>query len=645
MYKTIGVLAHVDAGKTTFSEQVLFHTNSIQARGRVDHQDTFLDNHEVERKRGITIFAEQGRMHIGDDTYTLIDTPGHVDFSPEMERAIRVMDYAIIIISAVEGVQGHTETVWQLLRKYHVPTFFFINKIDREGANVEAVMTQLRKDCSQDVLFIDEPLRADCISSSITEWVAERDEALLDAFLNESLDHGQCLAQLQAMIKSECAFPCFSGSALKDEGIQGFIAQLPLLTDTQFEVNAPFEGEVFKIRHDGHQRLTFIKAVKGSLHVRDEFSFGEVTEKVTEIRLYNGSRFETVQQVEAGEIFAVKGLSQATIGDRIGTTILSQPYELVPTLQAKVQYEGDQHIKEVLQFFRLLEAEEPSLRVVWQEKFQEIHVHIMGVIQLEVLVEVLMKRFSLAVSFGEPQILYMETIATTVTGYGHFEPLKHYAEVHLLMEPNARGTGNTFSNACHADNLSVGNQRLVEKHLFERDHHGLLTGFPVTDVHFTLLTGRGHNEHTSGGDFREASFRALRQGLEQAQNVLLEPYYRFKMKASNDFIGRMMTDIQQASGTFDDPILTETNVVLTGRAPVATLMSYSTTFAAYTNGKGALILQFDGYDVCHNAEEVMAQIGYEKNADPEYSSSSIFCAKGKGYTVPWHEAQAAMHCQ
>lgn len=645
MYKTIGVLAHVDAGKTTFSEQVLFHTNSIQARGRVDHQDAYLDNHELERKRGITIFAEQGRMTIGDDTYTLIDTPGHVDFSPEMERAIRVMDYAIIIISAVEGIQGHTETVWQLLRNYHVPTFFFINKIDRDGADVRAVMTQLHKDFSEHVLFVDEPLQENYVSSTIMEWLAERDEKLLDAFLNETLEHGLCMKQLQSMIKNESAFPCFTGSALKDEGIQELIAQLPLITGTHFAPEAPFQGEVFKIRHDGHQRLIFIKALTGKLHVRDEFTFGDLTEKVTEIRLYNGSRFETVQHVEAGEIFAVKGLSQANIGDHIGSNTLSQPYELVPTLQAKVQYKGEQHIKEVLKIFRLLEAEEPSLRVVWQEKFQEIHVHIMGVIQLEVLIEVLLKRFTLNITFGEPQILYMETIATTVTGYGHFEPLKHYAEIHLLMEPNERGTGITFSNACHADDLSVGNQRLVEKHLFERDHHGLLTGYAVTDIHFTLLTGRGHNEHTSGGDFREATFRALRQGLEQAQNVLLEPYYRFKMKASNDFIGRMMTDIQQAAGTFDDPVLTETDVVLAGRAPVATFMSYSTIFAAYTNGKGALSLQFDGYDVCHNAEEVITQIGYDKNADPEYSSSSIFCAKGKGYSVPWQEAQAAMHCQ
>jgi len=644
MYKTIGVLAHVDAGKTTFCEQLLFHTNSIQTRGRVDHQDTFLDNHTIEQARGITIFAEQGRMQIGDDTYTLIDTPGHVDFSPEMERAIRVMDYAIIIVSAVEGVQGHTETVWQLLRQYHVPTFFFINKIDREGADVEAVMLQLQKECSNDVLLIDAPLSHISIQGHIAEWLAERDEQLLDAFLTETLDGQMCLSKLQKMIQHEQAFPCFIGAALKDIGITEFLAQLPLLTKTHFDKQAAFQAEVFKIRHDGTQRLTFMKALQGTLHTRQDFTFGDVTEKVTEIRLYNGHRFETTQEIQAGEIFAVKGLSLAKIGDILGTTRSPQPYELVPTLQAKVQYEGQQHIKEVLQVFRLLEAEEPSLRVVWHEKFQEIHVHIMGVIQLEVLAEVLKNRFSLAITFGEPKILYMETIATTVTGYGHFEPLKHYAEVHLLMEPNSRGIGNTFVNACHADDLSVGHQRLIEKHLFERDHHGLLTGSPVTDVRFTLLTGRAHIKHTEGGDFREATFRALRQGLEQADNILLEPYYRFKLKASNDFIGRMMNDIQQANGTFDAPILTEDQVVLTGRVPVSTFMHYSTTFAAYTNGKGSLSMQFDGYDTCHNRDEIIAQINYNKQADSDYTSSSIFCAKGKGYSVPWDEAKAAMHC-
>lgn len=646
MYKTIGVLAHVDAGKTTFSEQLLYHTNSIPARGRVDHQDTYLDNHAIERARGITIFAEQGRIQVGDDTYTLIDTPGHVDFSPEMERAIRVMDYAIIIVSAVEGMQGHTETVWQLLRQYKVPTFFFINKIDREGANVADVASQLQKECSENVLFIEEPLSADSFPTRVTEWLAERDEHLLELYLEQTLDATTCLEYLRSMIVNERVFPCFAGSALKDIGIKTFFEQFTLLTVTNYQVDQPFLGEVFKIRHDEHnQRITFMKALQGKLHVRDVFHFGDVSEKVTEIRLYNGSRYQVVQEVYAGDIFAVKGISEAAIGDLIGDAgIKAQPYKLVPTLQAKVSYNGEKHIKDVLRTFRLLEAEEPSLRVVWNEKFQDIHVHVMGVIQLEVLVDVLESRFQLAVTFEEPKILYMETIASSVIGYGHFEPLKHYAEVHLKMEPAERGTGISFVNACHTDHLSVGHQRLIEKHLFEREHHGLLTGYALTDVRFTLLTGRAHNKHTEGGDFREATFRALRQGLEQAKNVLLEPYYRFKMKASNDFVGRMMTDIQQAFGTFDAPILTEDHVILTGRVPVATFMSYSTTFAAYTNGKGSLTLQFDGYDVCHNTEAVIAQIGYDKNADPEYTSSSIFCAKGKGYSVPWQDAKNAMHC-
>lgn len=646
MYKTIGVLAHVDAGKTTFSEQLLYHTNSILARGRVDHQDTCLDNHTIERARGITIFAEQGRMQVGDDTYTLIDTPGHVDFSPEMERAIRVMDYAILIVSAVEGMQGHTETLWQLLRQYHVPTFFFINKIDREGANVAGVTSQLQKECSENVLFIEEPLSATAFPTKITEWLAERDERLLEHYLEQTLNASTCLEHLRSMIRHEQAFPCFAGSALKDSGIKSFFEQFALLTATNYQVDQPFLGEVFKIRHDEqNQRITFMKALQGKLQVRDEFHFGDVSEKVTEIRLYNGSRYQVVKEVLAGDLFAVKGISAAKIGDVVGdTTIQAQPFELVPTLQANVTYNGEAHIKDVLRTFRLLEAEEPSLRVVWYEKFQAIHVHIMGVIQLEVLTDVLESRFQLPVTFDEPKIVYMETIASTVIGYGHFEPLKHYAEVHVKMEPAARGSGISFVSACHADHLSVGHQRLIEQHVFEREHHGLLTGYALTDVRFTLLTGRAHVKHTDGGDFREATFRALRQGLEQAENVLLEPYYRFKMKASSDFVGRMMTDIQQAAGTFDAPTMTENHIILTGRAPVATFMNYPTTFAAYTNGKGTLTLQFDGYDVCHNAEAVIAQISYDKNADSDYTSSSIFCAKGKGYSVPWQEAQAAMHC-
>lgn len=637
MKKTIGVLAHVDAGKTTFSEQLLFHTKSIKSLGRVDHQDAYLDHHELEKARGITIFSEQGIFQYGGDTYTLIDTPGHVDFSPEMERAIVAMDYAIVIVSAVEGIQGHTTTVWQLLRQYHVPTFIFINKIDREGADVTSLLQALHKEFSPNIVLLNNVADA-------AEFVAERNEQLLEKFMEETLTDEEICHALQQHIKRQEAFIAMQGSALKSIGIMAFLEMIHLLTTTTYDRTAPFQADVIKIRHDGEQRLTFLKATSGTLHVRDELSFHEVNEKITEIRLYNGKHFEKVSTVTAGDVFAVKGLTVPEAGDCIGTNFEKcKPFILVPTLQARVVYHGPLHIKEVLRLFRLLEAEEPSLRVIWNEHFQSIHVHIMGVIQLEILPHILRSRFGLDVQFEEPEILYMETINSSVIGYGHFEPLKHYAEVHLKMEPATRGAGILFTNACHADDLTVGQQRLIEHHLFERGHHGLLTGSHLTDVHFTLLTGAAHNKHTDGGDFREATFRALRQGLEQAENVLLEPYYKFKMTAASEFIGRMMTDVQQAHGSFEAPELSEQHATLVGRVPVATFMHYSTTFAAYTNGKGALTLTFDGYDRCHNTDEVIERIGYNKDADPAYTSSSIFCAKGKGFSVPWYEAKDMMH--
>ena len=637
MKKTIGVLAHVDAGKTTFCEQLLFHTKSIKSLGRVDHQDAYLDHHELEKARGITIFSEQGIFQYGGDTYTLIDTPGHVDFSPEMERAIVAMDYAIVIVSAVEGIQGHTTTVWQLLRQYHIPTFIFINKIDREGADVTSLLQALQKEFSPNVILLDNIADA-------AEFVAERNESLLEKFMEEALTDEEICHALQHHIKRQEAFIAMQGSALKSSGIVAFLEMIHLLTTTTYDRTAPFQADVIKIRHDGEQRLTFLKAKSGTLHVRDELSFHEENEKVTEIRLYNGNHFEKVSTVTAGDVFAVKGLTVPEAGDCIGTNFeKGKPFILVPTLQARVVYDGPLHIKEVLRLFRLLEAEEPSLRVIWNEHFQSIHVHIMGVIQLEILPHILRSRFGLDVQFEEPEILYMETINSSVIGYGHFEPLKHYAEVHLKMEPATRGAGILFTNDCHADDLTVGHQRLIEHHLFERAHHGLLTGSQLTDVHFTLLIGAAHNKHTDGGDFREASFRALRQGLEQAENVLLEPYYQFKMTAASELIGRMMTDVQQAHGSFEAPELSEQHATLVGRVPVATFMHYSTTFAAYTNGKGALTLTFDGYDRCHNTAEVIERIGYNKDADPEYTSSSIFCAKGKGFSVPWYEAKDMMH--
>lgn len=640
MHKTIGILAHVDAGKTTFSEQLLYHTNTIRHRGRVDHQDSFLDSHTIEKNRGITIFADQGIFTYNNSTYYIIDTPGHVDFSPEMERAIQVMDYAIIIISAVDGIEGHTETVWQLLRKHHVPTFFFINKTDYEGTDPTSVLAEIRSTLSENVCDI-----TTSFDEELIEFLAERDEVLLETYMDSGFDKDLWTQTLKQMVKENKIFPCASGSALKDIGIVEFLEKLDLLTTTSYKSDDVFAAQVYKIRHDeSGNRVTYLKLVNGTLKVRDSVTYNEQTEKITQIRQYSGNKFKTTDQAIAGELVAVTGLTNASIGDGLGVFAQKTEFDMIPTLKSKVLFDASVHVKEVLRCFKLLDAEDPSLRIFWDEYFQEIHVHVMGVIQLEVLEQIVLERFGFHVSFGEPKILYKETIGNSVHGYGHFEPLRHYAEVHLLIESAARNSGITFTNICHANDLSTGNQNLVKHHLFERDHHGLLTGSTLTDVKITLLTGRGHNEHTHGGDFREATYRALRQGLEKAENILLEPFYDFTIKVNMDLIGRILSDIQQAAGTFEPPENSGDNVFIKGRVPVATFMNYSTTFASFTHGKGSLSLVYGGYDRCHNTEEIIDRLGYNKEADPEYTSTSIFCAKGKGYPVYWHEAEAAMHC-
>ncbi|MEK5209040.1 translation factor GTPase family protein [Psychrobacillus sp. FSL H8-0510] len=640
MHKTIGILAHVDAGKTTFSEQLLYHTNTIRHRGRVDHQDSFLDSHTIEKNRGITIFADQGIFTYNNSTYYIIDTPGHVDFSPEMERAIQVMDYAIIIISAVDGIEGHTETVWQLLRKHHVPTFFFINKTDYEGTDPTSVLAEIRSTLSENVCDI-----TTSFDEELIEFLAERDEVLLETYMDSGFDKDLWTQTLKQMVKENKIFPCASGSALKDIGIVEFLEKLDSLTTTSYKSDDVFAAQVYKIRHDeSGNRVTYLKLVNGTLKVRDSVTYNEQTEKITQIRQYSGNKFKTTDQAIAGELVAVTGLTNASIGDGLGVFAQKTEFDMIPTLKSKVLFDASIHVKEVLRCFKLLDAEDPSLRIFWDEYFQEIHVHVMGVIQLEILEQIVLERFGFHVSFGEPKILYKETIGNSVHGYGHFEPLRHYAEVHLLIESAARNSGITFTNICHANDLSTGNQNLVKHHLFERDHHGLLTGSTLTDVKITLLTGRGHNEHTHGGDFREATYRALRQGLEKAENILLEPFYDFTIKVNMDLIGRILSDIQQAAGSFEPPENSGDNVFIKGRVPVATFMNYSTTFASFTHGKGSLSLVYGGYDRCHNTEEIIDRLGYNKEADPEYTSTSIFCAKGKGYPVYWHEAEAAMHC-
>ena len=647
MKKTIGILAHVDAGKTTFSEQVLYHTKSIRNRGRVDHKNSFLDSHNIEKERGITVFSDQAIFEFNDTSYYLVDTPGHIDFSTEMERAIGIMDYAIVIISAVEGVQGHTETVWQLLRKYKVPTFIFINKLDRVNADKDKVINEIKRVLSKDLFYIDGDIKREELSKELIEFISEYDEQLLERYFEGNYDKESWVNTFKNLIKESKVFPCFGGSALQDEGIREFLENLDELTYTEYDEKTEFAGRVYKIRHEANgNRITFIKAIEGTLKVRDEVIYRDNTkEKISSIRIYNGNKFKTVDEVKAGDIFAVTGLSKAKIGDGLGNLAENIKYNMIPTLMSKVIFDPSNNIKEVLGYFKLLDAEDPALNVVWNEQLQEIHVHIMGKIQLEILKEVVKERFNLDIEFGTCKILYKETINNEVKGYGHFEPLKHYAEVHLKLEPLSRNSGIDFENKCHADHLSTGHMNLVRTHIFERDHHGVLTGSPLTDIKVTLLTGRAHNKHTEGGDFREATFRALRQGLEKAENILLEPYYKFKIDVELDYMGRVLSDIQRLSGSFNPPEINENRVTITGRGPVKTLMDYSAEVIAFSKGKGSINLVFDGYDECHNTEEIIEEIGYRRDADIEYSSSSIFCSKGQGYVVPWDKVEEEMHCE
>lgn len=646
MKKTIGILAHVDAGKTTFSEQLLYHTNSIRNRGRVDHKNSFLDSHNIEKERGITIFSDEAIFEIGDSKYYLIDTPGHIDFSSEMERALSILDYAILIVSGVEGIQGHTETIWTLLKKYNVPTFFFINKMDRTGANLEKIIEEIKENLTSDICYID---NLNELNEEIIEFVSERDEILLERYFNGDYNEEDWIIRLKSLIKESKVFPCLSGSALQDQGIENFLSIFNYLTISNYNEEGVFSGRVYKIKHDDNgTRLTFIKALNGSIKVRDEVSYGrdsEIIEKISSIRVYNGSKFTTVDKVVAGDVFAVTGLNMANAGEGIGSLKDDIIFNMVPTLMSKVIFDKSYNVKDILRFFRILESEDPALNVIWNEVLQEIQVSIMGKIQLEVLKEVLDERFNIKIDFGPCEIMYKETIKDEAYGYGHFEPLKHYAEVHLKLEPNSRGKGITFENKCHADDLTTGHQNLIKTHIFERSHHGLLTGSPITDIKFTLITGRAHNKHTEGGDFREATFRAIRQGLEKSENVLLEPYYKFKIDVDLNYMGRVISDIQRLHGSFNPPETKLNKVTITGRGPVSTLMEYSEEILTFTKGKGSINLIFDEYDICHNKEEVIERLGYDKNADIEYSASSIFCSKGQGFVVPWDEVEEYIHCE
>ncbi len=653
MKLVLGILAHVDAGKTTFSEQLLYHTHTIRKPGRVDHQDAFMDHHPLERERGITIFSDQAVFELNGDTYYLVDTPGHVDFSSEAERAIQIMDAAVIIVSGVEGVQSHTETLWKLLRRYDVPTLFFINKTDREGADIPGVMTALQKKCSPDCLLLTGHFESCHMDTALAEALAERDETLLEVYLEEGYQPNLWQDTLCQKVQTAKIFPVFTGSALTDTGIDAFLSALStLLHKKDYPIEPSFSGHVCKIRHDSAgNRLSFIKVTNGTLKVKDEVVTGTdpdgnlLRQKINEIRIYSGSRYTTAAEAFPGDLCAVTGLEQTRPGDGIGEHCYHADYATVPLLTASVLFDPSLNPRTVLDAFKTLEDEDPLLEVLWNEALQEMQLHIMGAIQLEVLEEIARERFGLDVRFGDCEILYKETISEPVTGYGHFEPLRHYAEAHLRLEPAAPGSGIRFESACSVDILDQNVQNLIRTHVFEREHKGVLTGSPITDIKMILVNGRAHLKHTEGGDFRQAVYRAIRQGLEQAESILLEPVYQFEIEVPYEAMGRVLSDIQKMSGRFEAPELKDDLAVITGFCPVATMMNYSQELLSFTKGRGRLRAVFNGYEPCHNTEAVIERIAYDKKHDIENTSDSVFCSHGAGFNVPWDQVIDYIHCK
>lgn len=636
------LLAHVDAGKTTLSELMLYKRGVIRSLGRVDHGDTFLDTDQMERSRGITIFSKQAELEIGEKKVSLLDTPGHVDFSAEMERCLQVLDYAVLIISAADGVQSHTETLWMLLKQYRIPVFLFVNKMDQPEADRGRVMEQIRQRFGSEC--IDFSQDKEDRDDAFWESIAMTDEALLEKFLETGRIEETEIAEA---VSTRRLFPCYFGSALKDTGVDGLIDGL-----TQY-MRCPsypqtFGARVFKITRDAMgTRLTHMKVTGGTLRVRTLLSdeAWEKDEKVNQIRIYNGDKYRTVEQVQAGEICAVAGLSDTKPGDGLGIDRLPVRPMLEPVLQFKVDPPPKPDIRTVLSKLRILEEEYPEMHVAWDEQLQELHVQLMGDVQTEVLKNIIRERFDFEVEFSQGDVVYLETIADTVEGVGHFEPLRHYAEVHLLMEPLPRGSGLVFANKCSQDQLSLNWQRLILMHLSEKKHRGVLTGAPITDIKITVAAGRAHNKHTEGGDFRQATYRAVRQGLMQAQSVLLEPYYAFSITVPRAALGRVMTDVQQMRGRSEPPLLTEETACLKGTAPVIEIRNYAKELAAFTGGHGRILLQFAGYDVCQNAQEVMERKGYDPGHDLSNSPDSVFCGHGTGYIVAWDEVPMHMHVE
>ena len=633
----VGILAHVDAGKTTLSEGMLYLSGSIRDMGRVDHGDAFLDTYEMERERGITIFSKQAVLSWKDIELTLLDTPGHVDFSAEMERVLQVLDYAVLVISGTDGVQGHTVTLWRLLKRYNVPVFLFINKMDREGTDRNALMAELKGRLDEGCTDIE----------AIRENNPDRLESLAvcdDAMLEEYLETGSiCKNTLRRTIAERKVFPCWFGSALKAEGITELLDGIREYSISP-EYPEKFGAKVYKIARDPQgNRLTYLKVTGGELKVKELIP--GIEGKVNQIRIYSGVRYELVQSAQAGMVCAVTGLEGTYPGQGMGEEKDSDIPVLEPVLTYRVELPEGCDVHTMLTNLRQLEEEEPELHIVWAGETQEIHIQLMGEVQTEVLQRLIKDRYGVLVEFREGRIIYKETIAGPVEGVGHFEPLRHYAEVHLLLEPGERGSGMQFSSECSEDILDRNWQRLILTHLEEKEHRGVLTGSVLTDVRITLVAGRAHQKHTEGGDFRQATYRAVRQGLMKAESVLLEPYYEFRMELPMENVGRAMTDIQRMNGTFEGPETENDQAVLTGSAPVSEMRGYQKEFAAYTGGFGRLFCTLKGYDVCHDAENVVEEINYDPDSDIDNTADSVFCAHGAGFIVPWYQVEEYMHVE
>lgn len=643
----IGILAHVDAGKTTLSESMLYLSGSIRKLGRVDYRNAFLDTYELERERGITIFSKQAVFSLGDREVTLLDTPGHVDFSAEMERTLQVLDYAILVINGADGVQGHTLTLWRLLKTYQIPVFLFINKMDQEGTDKEKLLLELKKRLSDSCIAFDESLSKE----EFMESIAMCEEGLLEEYLESGEVQKEGIRQA---IQKRNIFPCFFGSALKVFGVEEFLKGMEEYMISP-EYGEQFGAKVYKIARDSAgNRLTYCKITGGSLKVKTILTNKKENflreqelweEKVDQIRIYSGTKYELVNEVNAGTICAITGLDKTYPGQGLGVENTSDMPVLEPVLTYEIELPQECNVHEMLKKLQQLEEEEPELHIVWNEALQEIHAQLMGEVQIEVLKEMIKERFDVEVNFGSGNIVYKETIQDKVEGVGHFEPLRHYAEVHLLMEAGERGSGLQFDTICSEDVLDRNWQRLILTHLEEKAHKGVLTGADITDMKITLVSGKAHQKHTEGGDFRQATYRAVRQGLKEAKSVLLEPYYEFRMEMPKEFVGRAMADIQKMQGTFDTPMIEEDTAVMIGSAPVALMRDYQTELIAYTRGLGRMFCSLKGYELCHNAEEVIEQMGYDSERDLENPTGSVFCAHGAGFPVSWDQVKEYMHIE